>query len=100
MKYVRITAKEYNSIYPEKMVDTAIFAVDETKTNPNELVPLLQKLIKKQYFIKNFGEEYGTEPIWFGRELTTIEPAILKKYGVELVNVIDFTCDWDNGELR
>ena len=60
MKLVKITAKEYNSIYPESMEDVAIFAIDETKRNPNELVPFLRETINRILNFSSFGvdDEY------------------------------------------
>lgn len=101
MKLVKITAKEYNNIYPESMEDVAIFAVDETKRNPNELVPFLRETIKKIRNVSSFGEDdEDGEPVWFGREMAYLDTSVLnyKKDGVELMNVIDVRCDWDTGE--
>ena len=109
MQLVKVTAKEYNSIYPESMEDVAIFAVDETKLDPNNIVPLLRETIKKRYNVSDFGEDddgdccgysSGGEAVWFGREMVSLDSSVLnyKEHGIELMNVIDIRCDWDNGE--
>ena len=101
MQLVKVTAKEYNSVYPESMEDVAIFAVDETKRNPYELIPFLRDTVKKIRNVSSFGEEdVDGEPVWFGREMVCLDSSILnyKKDGVELMAVIDIRCDWDNGK--
>ena len=58
MKYVEIKAVEVNNISPDRLEDSVLLAVDETKTKVEEVPSVLRKIIKKKYNVREFGEEF------------------------------------------
>ena len=56
MKYVEIKAVEVNNISPDRLEDSVLLAVDETKTKVEEVPSVLRKIIKKKYNVREFGE--------------------------------------------
>ena len=48
MKYVEIKAVEVNNISPDRLEDSVLLAVDETKTKVEEVPSVLRKIIKKK----------------------------------------------------
>ena len=99
MKYVEIKAVEVNNISPDRLEDSVLLAVDETKTKVEEVPAVLRKIIKKIYNISAFGQKVNNDPILFGREMDEIEEKYLNEYGLYTVELQEITVNWDDGKM-
>lgn len=97
MKYVRIKAIEINAAPSDRLEDSVLLAVDETKAKVEEVPAILRKIIKKVYNVKEFGEEFNRDPILFGREMDEIEEKYLNEYGLYSVDIQEIQVNWDDG---
>ena len=61
MKYVEIKAVEVNNISPDRLEDSVLLAVDETKTKVEEVPSVLRKIIKKKYNVR--GIQKRSDPV-------------------------------------
>ena len=97
MKYVRIKAIESNAAPSDRLEDSVLLAVDETKTKVEEVPAILRKKKKKVYNVKEFGDEFNRDPILFGREMDEIEEKYLNEYGLYSVDIQEIQVNWDDG---
>ena len=97
MKYVRIKAIEINAAPSDRLEDSVLLAVDETKTKVEEVPAILRKKKKKVYNVKEFGDEFNRDPILFGREMDEIEEKYLNEYGLYSVDIQEIQVNWDDG---
>jgi len=97
MKYVEIKAVEVNNISPDRLEDSVLLAVDETKTKVEEVPSVLRKIIKKKYNVREFGEEFKKDQILFGKEMDEIDEKLLNEYGLYTVTIQEIKVNWDDG---
>ena len=97
MKYVQIKAVELDGIYSDKLQDSIILAVDETKTKVEDVPAVLRKIIRKKFNVKEFGQEFNRDPILFGKEMDEIEEETLNEYGLYTVTIQEIQVNWRNG---
>ena len=97
MKYVEIKAVEVNNIGPDRLEDSVLLAVDETKTKVEDVPSVLRKIIKKKYNVREFGEEFKKDQILFGKEMDEIDEELLNEYGLYTVTIQEIKVNWDDG---
>lgn len=97
MKYVEIKAVEVNNISSDRLEDSVLLAVDETKTKVEEVPSVLRKIIKKKYNVREFGEEFKKDQILFGKEMDEIDENLLNEYGLYTVTIQEIKVNWDDG---
>ena len=97
MKYVETKAVEVNNISPDRLEDSVLLAVDETKTKVEEVPSVLRKIIKKKYNVREFGEEFKKDQILFGKEMDEIDEELLNEYGLYTVTIQEIKVNWDDG---
>lgn len=97
MKYVEIKAVEVNNISSDRLEDSVLLAVDETKTKVEEVPSVLRKIIKKKYNVREFGEEFKKDQILFGKEMDEIDEELLNEYGLYTVTIQEIKVNWDDG---
>ena len=86
MKYVEIKAVEVNNISPDRLEDSVLLAVDETKTKVEEVPSVLRKI-----------EEFKKDQILFGKEMDEIDENLLNEYGLYTVTIQEIKVNWDDG---
>jgi hypothetical protein len=97
MKYVEIKAVEVNNISSDRLEDSVLLAVDETKTKVEEVPSVLRKIIKKKYNVREFGEEFKKDQILFGKEMDEIDENLLNEYGLYTITIQEIKVNWDDG---
>jgi methyl coenzyme M reductase subunit D len=97
MKYVEIKAVEVNNSSSDRLEDSVLLAVDETKTKVEEVPSVLRKIIKKKYNVREFGEEFKKDQILFGKEMDEIDEELLNEYGLYTVTIQEIKVNWDDG---
>ncbi|MEE3396987.1 MAG: hypothetical protein VZR04_06590, partial [Succiniclasticum sp.] len=82
---------------PDRLEDSVLLAVDETKTKVEEVPSVLRKIIKKKYNVREFGEEFKKDQILFGKEMDEIDENLLNEYGLYTVTIQEIKVNWDDG---
>ena len=102
--YVHLHAIETNSVdWQTPNIDDYFLKIDTSVTKTEDLPDVLAAGLLKQTGAKDFGfydydndKEYD-DPVFFARDLTNIDPAYLKKHGIELIQTQKINVDWDRG---
>lgn len=105
--YVHLHAIETNSVdWQTPNIDDYFLKVDTSITKTEEeLLDVLTNGLLKQAGAKDFGfydydnDKEFDEPVFFARDLVDLDPAYLKKHGIELILVKKIDVDWDRGSI-